>query len=288
MEWTKESRYVKERLIAIKQLNQKFTNPDTLRRVERQLYNVTTKESRVSSWDNDEYIDNYFSVVNRFLKNIESKKINPKTFDNRTLTTKDITDVLGLENYKFILSDYLNVNIDFNRKNVIYTLYEKLMKIPRFKKIPLEKRLEIAIAIEKSCHSELERIIAKRCYDKFHHSMEIEETYNYITGRTITYVDVSSSNCSKDIIKDILKPEIYTKLGSMKSETVFKEKFTQIQDEIDMRMNITITEKISTEYTCKICKASRVTVKGIQTRSLDEGETLYAECVECRYKWRLT
>ena len=288
MEWANDPKYIIHRKNVIQKLENRFTNGTTIRRLERQIYNIATNESRVSSWGNGDYISNYFNITEKFLEIVKTANIAPETFDDKIITTKTITQLLGYDNYRYILTDILGEYLNYGRKNIIFTLYEKMMRIPKFKKLNNEKKLEIAVTIEKSCNNELERIIAKRGYDKYHHNREIADTYNYIACRTITYLDIDSPNKALSIIKNITDPSIYSKLGAMVSEDIFKDKFQTIIDEIDIRQNIHVNEKISTEHTCKVCKASKVTIKGIQTRSLDEGETLYAECVECRNKWRLS
>ena len=256
MDWLKHPRYNDHRKVAVKQLSSVFSNPTTIRRIERQLYNITTKESEISSWSNAEYVETYFKVLNRFINKVTKDKINESEFDGKVLHEHDITDVLGYENYRYIMSEILDDNIAFYRKNIIFNIYEKLTNNEKFNILDNKEKIFLAIDIEKSCYDNLKKIIAEKCYDEFHHKEEIRFSYDYITCRTLTLIDNESENCSSYVIENIINPEVYTKLGFMSSEDLFKDKFQAIKDEIEFRQNITITEKISTEYTCKVCKVA--------------------------------
>jgi len=75
MDWLKDPRYISYRINAINILKSVFVNTTTLRRIERQIYNVAVNESRISSWSNPEYINNYNYIVSEFMEIIKNKKM---------------------------------------------------------------------------------------------------------------------------------------------------------------------------------------------------------------------
>jgi DNA-directed RNA polymerase subunit M/transcription elongation factor TFIIS len=288
MNWLNDPKYNEHRREGINYLKRCIRNPSTLRRVERQIYNVATLESEVSSWGNEDYINNYFDIIRSFVASITKQNIDVSSIDNKVLYTRDITAILGYDNYRYILSDIVEDNMPFHRKNIILSIYERLLRIRAFDLLNSKDKIFMAVDIEKSCYDSLNKSIIENQYDEYHHKEEILHTYEYITSQVLTYIDIHSDDKSEYVINNISNPDVYKKIGFMTPEDLFPEKFQPIKDEIEYRQNITVMEKISTEYTCKVCKASMVTIKGIQTRSLDEGETLYAKCVKCNNKWRLT
>ena len=287
MNWLEDSRYISFRKEVIKKLKVVLINETTVRRVERQIYNLATRESRIASWENNKYVKNYNKICDLFIQEF-SKLEDKQQFDNKIITVQTITELIGKVNFEFILETYTNINISYFRKNIIRCILSKITKYNLLKNCSNNETINIAVAIEKSCFNEATKQSKKYIYSNIQNDNSFDDIYNFITNRIITYIDGGSDSYSEYVMTNLYKEELYNKIGSATPEDIFIEKFQDITDEINMRQNITIVGKISTEYMCRVCHARKVIIKGIQTRSLDEGETLYAECTECKNKWRVS
>lgn len=56
-------------------------------------------------------------------------------------------------------------------------------------------------------------------------------------------------------------------------------------DEIELKSNQKIEKTISRLYTCRKCKQNKTKYTRMQTRSSDEGYTMFINCIECGHKW---
>lgn len=56
-------------------------------------------------------------------------------------------------------------------------------------------------------------------------------------------------------------------------------------DEINLREQQKIDKKFTTQFRCPQCGVSRATFKSVQSRGLDEDNTLYILCDNCGHRW---
>lgn len=57
-------------------------------------------------------------------------------------------------------------------------------------------------------------------------------------------------------------------------------------DELELRTNQSVIVKYSKMYTCAQCGNKKTQMREIQTRSGDEGGTLFINCIICNHTWR--
>lgn len=60
-----------------------------------------------------------------------------------------------------------------------------------------------------------------------------------------------------------------------------------VRDQIQVRLDQKIKIKTNRMYRCGNCKQNETQVKEIQTRSGDEGATLFITCIHCHHRWRI-
>lgn len=60
----------------------------------------------------------------------------------------------------------------------------------------------------------------------------------------------------------------------------------QYLDEISIREKQTIDKKVSKMYKCPRCGERKTTYVSVQSRGLDEDNTLYITCQECSFSWK--
>ena len=66
-----------------------------------------------------------------------------------------------------------------------------------------------------------------------------------------------------------------------------QKKWKKIRDELELKENESIAKlNITTDVTCRRCHKNEVFMMQIQTRSADEPETLFFQCMSCDNKWR--
>lgn len=58
------------------------------------------------------------------------------------------------------------------------------------------------------------------------------------------------------------------------------------QMQIKSAVELDAEKSVFTVYKCKKCKASRTTIKFLQTRCGDEPISIFVTCVECGFEWR--
>ena len=75
-----------------------------------------------------------------------------------------------------------------------------------------------------------------------------------------------------------LYPEIKEEdIRKIKEEEALIEKFNKLK-----------LEKANSIYTCGKCKQNKVEYKQVQTRSADEGMSVFCTCLNCGNKWRMS
>jgi DNA-directed RNA polymerase subunit M/transcription elongation factor TFIIS len=57
-------------------------------------------------------------------------------------------------------------------------------------------------------------------------------------------------------------------------------------DEIELRGKQTINRKFTTQFPCPQCGVRRATFKSVQSRGLDEDNTLFITCDACNHTWK--
>jgi DNA-directed RNA polymerase subunit M/transcription elongation factor TFIIS len=78
---------------------------------------------------------------------------------------------------------------------------------------------------------------------------------------------------------DPQRPGSFLQHGDLRAEN-------EMQDEVEKALLDADMEVIEGVYHCGNCKSQRVVALGKQTRSADEGMTVFYRCVSCRHRWK--
>lgn len=129
---------------------------------------------------------------------------------------------------------------------------------------------------------------------------EFVEIYSHVGYSVVVNLDIDSSinqNDSNEIkcyliervvnfaegVPDGINPK---DLGKMSPSELNPHINKDIIEQLKIRGEQVVKIKYSTMYKCDKCGAKKAKEREIQTRSLDEGKTLFIECVQCGHTWR--
>lgn len=289
MEWVNNERYNEHRIAVINKIrdhikDKKIEDKELfIRRLERYIYNTTIDETEISSWDVDEFVKFYNKLSLHFINNIDCAVQLIKRKKQVKFLTYDNISIIGYKNPELIINNLLKTPSHF-RKKVIMCFYNLLNKHNKFKSLNDRNKLSLVLFIEKSCYDEV--VNANGVEEKNWKDNDIYK-YEFIVNRTLTYLNDKSVDYNLDLLNKVLNNKKIN-IGQITSKDAFYKLFKPIYKLVEERSNVQVKYKTSSNYTCPICKKKEVIVIGAQTRSLDEGETLYANCVKCRHKWRVS
>ncbi len=146
--------------------------------------------------------------------------------------------------------------------------------------------VNMIMAIEQSCYddavktAEYELMIPDFAIEKF------EYLYRTKIVRITKNLDINSEVGDDYLITALLDGHIDPlTISSLTPEELSPSRNAKILETIDARRSQKATQKVSTLYRCRQCGKRECTVRSVQMRSLDEGETLIIQCVFCSYKW---
>ena len=191
---------------------------------------------------------------------------------------------LKIKLVKLIESGILNSAIDKSRERNIQTYWDNENFIELYSNIGYT--IKFNIDIESSINKNKENKV--RTY-------LIENLYNYIL---IYYLKMIYKKNQNKTILHILPDKLFQmilsyinfidpkKIGYM-SDIELNPFINQIYiDELNIRCQQTVKVKFSSMYTCNQCGSKKSRQREIQTRSGDEGGTLFINCLNCGHIWR--
>ena len=145
---------------------------------------------------------------------------------------------------------------------------------------------DMIIAIERSCFDHSNEIADYELLTPDFSVPAFEHLYRTRVMRITKNIDINSEvgddHLANGLLEGIVDPSTVSKLDNKDLSPLNNQKLI---DELNTRLNQTITLKTSTLYKCRQCGRKETTVRSVQMRSLDEGETLVIKCVWCGYKW---
>lgn len=104
--------------------------------------------------------------------------------------------------------------------------------------------------------------------------------------RITKHLDISSEVGDDHLASMLLDSKIDPlKVSKLANEDLSPCHNNQLIETLNTRRNQCTTLKTSTLYRCKKCNKKETTVRSVQMRSLDEGESIVVNCVFCGYKW---
>ncbi len=181
---------------------------------------------------------------------------------------------------------YIDDEYSYERRKIIFLLADILEKNNNFKILNKNIQDDIIYGIEKSCY---DKTIKKSNTETVFISWDNERfvyLYQLIVTKITKNLDIESEVNDNYLINKIINGDIDIKcIADLTSEMLCPNSCLDIKTNLNLRRNQKLNYKTSSLYTCKNCKNKRTMIKSIQTRSLDEGNSLSITCIECQYNW---
>ena len=185
----------------------------------------------------------------------------------------------------------------------IYIYKQPYNKIRRAKLILFEHFLEQYVGFSSNTNEYKLKILIKLERGCFNHSIDMSYNLNIITSWEYdTFCDLYSSICSKlvanldpegpvrniSLAKKIINMNInFTQLPKMSSVNLFPEKYEKINARLEACKHVKSNIKTTSMYTCGKCYEKKCTLKNVINRSLDEGTSIEATCVNCGFSFQV-
>lgn len=170
---------------------------------------------------------------------------------------------------------------DIRRLKVII-LSSILLDYNEFTDLTYENQIDIILHIENSCANETirkSRGYNLRCVWTNEQFISI---YHIICCNIISILDQENTN----LIKKIINNEIdLNTIANLSCRELSPEKYDDITQIINKRINIEQTIKCTEMHFCKKCKRNQTTAERVQNRSNDEASSFLITCVFCGTKW---
>lgn len=145
---------------------------------------------------------------------------------------------------------------------------------------------DMIILIEKSCYDNAVEIAEYELLTPDFSIHAFEHLYRTRMMRITKNLDHESEVGDEYLATGLLSGTIdactVSKLDNKELSPQSNEKFF---DELNQRLNQKVSVKTSTLYRCRQCGKKETTIRSVQMRSLDEGESLVICCQYCGYKW---
>ena len=234
--------------------------------------------------DDDEDEDNenteeYTEVPVTIHKTKKNKKI---------LDLLDDDDVVGYKNTKnneYIEEDISNDLIEYKEEDD-YT-DNRLKNIGVFSSL---LNNENAKQIEQSIYEYTKKISKKRNILPLWNNDVFKKIYLNKSISLFSNIDINSYINNNSLITKIKKNQIdISKIAFMSYQELFPEHSKQFLDEKFKREKLMYEdtqESMTDQFKCGRCKQRKCTYYELQTRSADEGMTIFITCLNCGWRWR--
>ena len=141
-------------------------------------------------------------------------------------------------------------------------------------------RIKINLDVESYINKDKKELV--KCY-------LIKKIYNYAKIMFLRHIKPNttlSDDSLESIIKyvDYIDPELLGGMDSLKLNPTINQKYIE---ELELRNEQKLNVKFSEMYKCGNCGKKRAKIREAQTRSADEGSTLFITCIECGHEWRI-
>lgn len=253
--------------------------------------NEEDEDNEEDEEDGDNDIDEMLDEDNEEMESpiiIKSKKKN-KSKVKKNVIENDLPDLMEPldEEENIDLSNELSLtDTEEDSDNYGYDLRVKIRG--------LFQKLEISDAnirlIEKgifnySCKSSEKRKIVKKWENKLFTKIYINKARSiYANIKTNSYIN------NVNLIKKINNNEIQlNNLAFMSPQEIYPEHWKRMMDEKynrDKYLYESVQEAMTDQFKCSRCKSRKCTYYEMQTRSADEGMTLFVTCLNCGKRWK--
>jgi DNA-directed RNA polymerase subunit M/transcription elongation factor TFIIS len=193
-----------------------------------------------------------------------------------------------MNNTKFTIPSRLYLDTEYSReRNLILLLLASILeKNKNFKNLNKSIQDKIIIGIEKSCYdATIKKSNELLIYISWENT-KFNYQYQLFCNKITKNLDCESEVNSEYLINKIINNEInISNIANMTSDTLCPDKSDLIKQSIQIRNAQKLNYKTSSLYQCRNCKKRSVTIKTVQLRSLDEGNSLSLTCMFCNFTW---
>lgn len=142
------------------------------------------------------------------------------------------------------------------------------------------------LTLEKSCYDHALEVAEYELLTPDFNTPTFEQLYRSKVTRVTKNLDFSSEvgdeHLATCLLNGLIDPATVSKLDNKDLSPLHNLKLLET---LNIRLNQKITLKTSSLYKCRQCGHKETTIRSVQMRSLDEGESLILDCIFCGYKW---
>jgi DNA-directed RNA polymerase I subunit RPA12 len=163
----------------------------------------------------------------------------------------------------------------------ILSSYKKFENLDNIKKNSMVKKIENSCYKYSIIQSKKNNMILS--WD----NLLFEDLYHMTFYKIISNLNQDFIENTK-FINNVLNENIdLNKIAYLTSREISPEKYIKIDQNIEKRKNVKQTLNTSKMYKCSRCGKNETVLETMQMRSLDEGNSVFATCVDCGKKWQV-
>jgi DNA-directed RNA polymerase subunit M/transcription elongation factor TFIIS len=164
----------------------------------------------------------------------------------------------------------------------IFSKYEDFVRLELDEKIDILKRLERAClnaTVGKACDENIPPIWVNELFIEHYHS---------ICAKVCANIDKEGSVKNPVLGNMILEGTIdVMSVPKMFSKDLFPGKYDSLIERLNKSKEVEQESRTTSMYTCGRCKTSKCKVANCYNRSLDEGISKRATCINCGFAWTM-
>ena len=222
----------------------------------------------------------------------DEEEIIPIKYQKKKKKHKEVLDLLEDDeddikpiNNVYVEEDITNDLVQYNEDDNYTDI--RLKNIDIFNTLVEEHKAKI---IEKSIYDYTKQISKKRNILPLWTNSIFKKIYLNKSISLYSNIDTNSYICNKSLITKILKNKIdISKIAFMSFQELFPEHSKEFLDEKYKREKLMYEDKqesMTDQFKCGRCKQRKCTYYELQTRSADEGMTIFITCLSCGWRWR--
>ena len=154
-------------------------------------------------------------------------------------------------------------------------------------KLSAEKQETIVRRMERNCFEVTINSCITDGIDRLFTEKKFVDRYSVNCSRVLSNLDtdgsVGSTYLIENVIKGIVDPYVIAELNS---KDLCPEASRAEREEIELRQNQKVHNKVSHAYTCRKCGGKETLPIEYQGRASDEASNLSIKCIQCEYVWR--
>lgn len=198
----------------------------------------------------------------------------------------ELNNIKNKQKFTIPIKIYNNPKYCKDRRTIILLIASILEKNETFKNILKSKQDNIILTIEKSCYNAtIKKSNELLIYINWENS-KFTYMYQLFCNKITKNLDSDSEVNNAYLINAIINDEIDLKnIAELPSDKLCPEKSDIIKQNLITRNSQKLNYKTSSLYQCRNCGKRSVTIKTIQLKALDEGNSLSVACTFCNYNW---